>query len=112
MFLQELACKTLLSLKMFAQLASTNWLFNEGFYLHSRLTANVFNTSDAPFKFFHAVGWGKLSTFIHKCRRDSSKELSFSINTEIVYQFHSLNHYLSLGYGLSSNILFNIAKKT
>jgi len=54
----ELACKTLLSLKMFAQLASTNWLFNEGFYLHSRLTANVFNTSDAPFKFFHAVGWG------------------------------------------------------
>ena len=45
---------------MFAHLASINWLFNEGFYLHSKLTVNIFNTSDAPFKLFHALGWGKL----------------------------------------------------
>ena len=45
---------------MFAHLASINWLFNEGFYLHSKLTVNIFNTSDAPFKLFHALGWGKI----------------------------------------------------
>jgi hypothetical protein len=43
---------------MFAQLSSTNWLFNEGFYLHSRITVNIFN-SEAPFRFFHTVGWGE-----------------------------------------------------
>ena len=58
-FFQDYVCKSLLCLKMFAQLASTNWLFNEGYYLHSRITVNIFNTSDAPIKFFHALGWGK-----------------------------------------------------
>lgn len=39
-------------------MAFTNWLFNEGFYLHSRVTTNIFD-SEAPFIFFHIFGWGE-----------------------------------------------------
>ena len=74
---------------MFAQLASTNWLFNEGYYLHSRITVNIFNTSDAPIKFFHALGWGKFLRIIDKYFISLNK-------TKFVFQNYShwRNQYL------------------
>ena len=45
-------------MQAFTKMSSTNWLFNEGFYLHSRITTSIFD-SDAPFLFFHSIGWGK-----------------------------------------------------
>ena len=33
-------------------------LFNEGFYLHSRVTVKIFN-SDAPVRLFNFIGWGE-----------------------------------------------------
>ena len=33
-------------------------LFNEGFYLHSRITVQIFN-SEAPVLFFNLIGWGE-----------------------------------------------------
>ena len=38
-------------------------LFNEGFYLHSRVTVNVFQ-SEAPVLVFNFVGWGKHVIFL------------------------------------------------
>ena len=32
-------------------------LFNEGFYLHSRITVQIFN-SEAPVLLFNIIGWG------------------------------------------------------
>ena len=51
------------SMMIFCQMAFTNWLFNEGFYLHSRVTTNIFD-SEAPFIFFHVFGWGELSIIL------------------------------------------------
>ncbi|XP_042204158.1 PDF receptor-like [Homarus americanus] len=50
-------CKTLLTLRMYAQMASINWMFVEGLFLHSRLTSNVFD-SGAPFTLYYIIGWG------------------------------------------------------
>ena len=47
------------ALILFTKMSSTNWLFNEGFYLHSRITTSIFD-SEAPFLFFHSIGWGKV----------------------------------------------------
>lgn len=33
-------------------------LFNEGFYLHSRITVQIFN-SEAPVILFNIIGWGE-----------------------------------------------------
>ncbi|XP_023325860.1 PDF receptor [Eurytemora carolleeae] len=49
-------CKFILVLQVYSQMASTNWLFNEGFYLHSRITVQIFN-SEAPVILFNIVGW-------------------------------------------------------
>ena len=35
-------------------------LFNEGFYLHSRITVQIFNT-EAPVLLFNLLGWGESS---------------------------------------------------
>ncbi|KAG7154949.1 PDF receptor-like 1, partial [Homarus americanus] len=51
-------CKTLLALRMYAQMASINWMFVEGLFLHSRLTSNVFD-SGAPFTLYYFIGWGE-----------------------------------------------------
>ncbi|XP_050691613.1 PDF receptor-like isoform X2 [Eriocheir sinensis] len=56
-------CKTLLALRMYAQMASINWMFVEGLFLHSRLTSNVFH-SGAPFPLYYAIGWGAPLVFI------------------------------------------------
>lgn len=47
----------LISLHLLTKMSHTSWLFNEGFYLHSRITTSIFD-SDAPFLFFHSIGWG------------------------------------------------------
>ncbi|CAN8012478.1 unnamed protein product, partial [Ixodes pacificus] len=56
-------CKSILSLKMYAAMASINWMFVEGLLLHSRITICIFR-QDAPFKLYHAIGWGLPLTFI------------------------------------------------
>ncbi|XP_022247999.1 corticotropin-releasing factor receptor 1-like [Limulus polyphemus] len=56
-------CKTILSLKMYAAMASINWMFVEGLLLHSRITISVFN-KDAPFKLYYLIGWGAPLIFI------------------------------------------------
>ncbi|KAF2358015.1 GPCR family 2 secretin-like [Trinorchestia longiramus] len=50
-------CRTLLTIKMYGQVASIMWMFVEGLFLHSRLTCNVFDSA-APFKFYYSIGWG------------------------------------------------------
>ncbi|KPM04785.1 7 transmembrane receptor-like protein 2 [Sarcoptes scabiei] len=40
-------------------MASINWMFIEGFQLHSRVTVSILR-KDAPFKLYHFFGWGKL----------------------------------------------------
>ena len=55
--MQDWLCKTLLALRMYAQMASINWMFVEGLFLHSRLTSNVFH-SKAPFPLYYTIGWG------------------------------------------------------
>ncbi|XP_022235645.1 PDF receptor-like, partial [Limulus polyphemus] len=64
-------CRSVLSVKMYAALASINWMFNEGLLLHTRTAVCVFQ-QDAPFKLYYFVGWGELSKFlviIKFCRR-------------------------------------------
>ena len=39
-------------------------LFNEGFYLHSRITIQIFNT-EAPVLLFNLLGWGECLTDRH-----------------------------------------------
>ncbi|XP_064122174.1 vasoactive intestinal polypeptide receptor-like [Macrobrachium nipponense] len=56
-------CKTLLGVRMYAQMSSINWMFVEGLYLHSRLTSNIFNDG-APFMLYYAIGWGTPLLFI------------------------------------------------
>lgn len=50
-------CKSILSLKLYAAMASINWMFVEGLLLHSRIAVSVFQ-QDAPFKLYYVVGWG------------------------------------------------------
>ncbi|XP_054710987.1 corticotropin-releasing factor receptor 1-like [Uloborus diversus] len=50
-------CKSVVSVKMYAALASINWMFVEGMLLHSRITTNIFQ-KDAPFKLYYLIGWG------------------------------------------------------
>ncbi|CAL8145734.1 unnamed protein product [Orchesella dallaii] len=49
-------CKTVLSLNLYAAVASINWMFVQGIYLHGRLTTNVFDR-EAPFKVYYTIGW-------------------------------------------------------
>ena len=42
------------------QLFTSGRLFNEGFYLHSRITVQIFNT-EAPVLLFNLLGWGEFS---------------------------------------------------
>lgn len=53
----EWLCKSVLTLKLYSLLTNVNWMFVEGFYLHSRITVSVFN-SEAPFALFYLIGWG------------------------------------------------------
>ncbi|XP_027197135.2 LOW QUALITY PROTEIN: corticotropin-releasing factor receptor 2-like [Dermatophagoides pteronyssinus] len=53
----EWLCKSILTLKLYSTLASINWMFIEGFQLHSRVTVSILRR-DAPFKLYHFLGWG------------------------------------------------------
>ncbi|XP_077552954.1 vasoactive intestinal polypeptide receptor-like [Haemaphysalis longicornis] len=50
----------MLSLKLYAAMASINWMFVEGLLLHSRNAVSVFQ-QDAPFKLYYVIGWGMLA---------------------------------------------------
>ncbi|XP_022236199.1 corticotropin-releasing factor receptor 1-like [Limulus polyphemus] len=56
-------CKSILSIKMYAAMASINWMFVEGLLLHSRITVSVFNM-DTPFKLYYLLGWVLPAVFI------------------------------------------------
>ncbi|XP_077545809.1 corticotropin-releasing factor receptor 1-like [Haemaphysalis longicornis] len=58
-----LLCKSILSLKMYAETASICWMFVEGLLLHSRVAVSVFR-QDAPFRLYYAIGWGLPLAFI------------------------------------------------
>ncbi|XP_045615571.1 corticotropin-releasing factor receptor 1 [Procambarus clarkii] len=80
-------CKTLLALRMYAQMASINWMFVEGLFLHSRLTSNVFD-SGAPFTIYYTIGWGAPLVFI----------LAWSITMSLHYHVHCWQGYGGLLY--------------
>ena len=56
--LQDWLCKTLTALSQYFMLANIMWMFVEGLFLHNRVAIAVFST-DAPFKLFYFIGWGK-----------------------------------------------------
>jgi len=56
-------CKSILILQVYSQMSAANWLFNEGFYLHSRITVQIFN-SEAPVLLFNIIGWVMPSVFV------------------------------------------------
>ncbi|XP_076352606.1 corticotropin-releasing factor receptor 1-like [Tachypleus tridentatus] len=56
-------CKTILSVKMYAAMASINWMFVEGLLLHNRITISVFQ-QDLPFTVYYIIGWGIPTMFI------------------------------------------------
>ncbi|CAL8145898.1 unnamed protein product [Orchesella dallaii] len=53
---EDFTCKTVLSLNLYATVASINWMFIQGLYLHGKLTTNVFDKG-TPFKTYYAIGW-------------------------------------------------------
>ncbi|XP_076348719.1 corticotropin-releasing factor receptor 1-like isoform X2 [Tachypleus tridentatus] len=60
---EDWLCKIILSLKMYAAMASVNWMFVEGLLLHSRITVSVFQ-QEAPFRIYCLIGWGFPFVFI------------------------------------------------
>ncbi|CAL4174508.1 unnamed protein product, partial [Meganyctiphanes norvegica] len=50
-------CKSLIAASICSRMATINWMFVEGLFLHSRLTSNVFD-SGAPFILYYTIGWG------------------------------------------------------
>ncbi|KAF0307458.1 Corticotropin-releasing factor receptor 1 [Amphibalanus amphitrite] len=59
----EWLCKVIVSLQMYGRISAIMWMWNEGFFLHSRITVSIFD-SRAPFKFLHLVGWGLSAVFV------------------------------------------------
>ncbi|XP_042877941.1 calcitonin gene-related peptide type 1 receptor-like [Penaeus japonicus] len=80
-------CKTLLAIRMYAQMASINWMFVEGLFLHSRLTSNVFD-SGAPFPLYYTIGWGAPLVFI----------VAWSVTMSIHYPVRCWMSYSDLTY--------------
>ena len=58
MICQPWLCKTLTALLQYTLMSNFAWMLVEGIYLHNRLAVCVFR-SDAPFKIFYFIGWGK-----------------------------------------------------
>ncbi|CAL8137210.1 unnamed protein product [Orchesella dallaii] len=52
----DIICKAVLSVNLYATVASVNWMFIQGFYLHGKLTTNVFDRGP-PFKVYYLIGW-------------------------------------------------------
>ncbi|XP_047490882.1 secretin receptor-like [Penaeus chinensis] len=80
-------CKTLLAVRMYAQMASINWMFVEGLFLHSRLTSNVFD-SGAPFPLYYTIGWGVPLVFI----------VAWAVTMSLHYPVHCWEAYPTLKY--------------
>lgn len=80
-------CKTLLAVRMYAQMASIKWMFIEGLFLHSRLTSNVFD-SGAPFSLYYCIGWGMPTGFI----------MAWTITMSIHYPVQCWKGYGNLNY--------------
>ncbi|XP_054713724.1 corticotropin-releasing factor receptor 2-like [Uloborus diversus] len=70
----EWLCKLLMCVKMYAAMASINWMFVEGLLLHSRITVSVFK-QDAPFKLYYLIGWGLPLLFVSSWAFIMSREL-------------------------------------
>ncbi|XP_071546588.1 corticotropin-releasing factor receptor 2-like [Panulirus ornatus] len=80
-------CKSLLALRMYAQMASINWMFVEGLFLHSRLTSNVFD-SGAPFALYYIIGWGWPLVFL----------AAWAASMSLYYPVHCWRSYGNLPY--------------
>ncbi|CAL8137234.1 unnamed protein product [Orchesella dallaii] len=52
----DIACKAVLSLNLYGTVASINWMFIQGLYLHGKVTTNVFDRKP-PFKLYYLIGW-------------------------------------------------------
>ncbi|GAB6025967.1 hypothetical protein CHUAL_011936 [Chamberlinius hualienensis] len=100
-------CKAILILKMYFILASVNWMFIEGLYLHSRVTTSVFN-SKPPFKLYYALGWGDPLIIITLW----SVIMVHSHHTKCWNGYAKLNHiwilYVPIYVALAMNLLFLI----
>jgi len=55
---QEWLCKIMQVLTQYTILANIYWMLVEGLFLHNSIVVSVFST-DAPFKLFFLIGWGK-----------------------------------------------------
>lgn len=58
--MQTWVCRSVVALKIYASMASMNWMFVEGLLLHTKLSG-VF-TEGPPFICFYAIGWGMRNT--------------------------------------------------
>lgn len=56
--LQSWLCRIVVASKLYASMASVNWMFVEGLLLHTKLSG-VF-TEGPPFPYFYLIGWGEL----------------------------------------------------
>lgn len=55
---QDWFCKTIIVLSQYTMVSNILWMFVEGLFLHNSIVVTVFST-DAPYKLFCAIGWGK-----------------------------------------------------
>lgn len=57
----DVLCKLVITIKMYAGHASMNWMFVEGWHLHTKV-ASAFS-HETNFAHYHAIGWGKRTLF-------------------------------------------------
>ncbi|XP_022250393.1 calcitonin gene-related peptide type 1 receptor-like isoform X3 [Limulus polyphemus] len=76
----EWLCKAILSVKMYAAMASINWMFVEGLLLHSRITVSIFNM-DTPFKLYYFIGWDQ-----HLLPCEHCSYLGYETKDECIYR--------------------------
>ncbi|CAL8068534.1 unnamed protein product [Orchesella dallaii] len=84
--MKELACKIMLSVNLYAIVASISWMFIEGHYIHGKLTNN-FLDHKTPLESYYVIGWimplgliGVYATMMgkndsEKCWKDYSERL-------------------------------------
>lgn len=71
---QTWVCRLVIALKIYASMASMNWMFVEGLLLHTKLSG-VF-TEGPPFACYYTIGWGRYSE-----QQQSHKSLTFPAST-------------------------------
>ena len=55
---QDWLCKAINCIYLYTFVANILWMLVEGLFLHNRIAVTVFHT-EAPFKIFYFIGWGK-----------------------------------------------------